>query len=96
MTIEASQGGADLGRRIRLGMVGGGEGAFIGAVHRIAARLDDQYELVAGALSAQPEAVTRTAAANAAPAARRRFLDASTRARPVLSRGGRGLRSEPC
>ena len=32
-------------------MVGGGEGAFIGAVHRIAARLDDRYELVAGALS---------------------------------------------
>ena len=38
-------------RRIRLGMVGGGEGAFIGAVHRIAARLDDHYELVAGALA---------------------------------------------
>ena len=31
---------------MRLGMVGGGEGAFIGAVHRIAARLDDRYELV--------------------------------------------------
>jgi predicted dehydrogenase len=41
--------------RIRLGMVGGGRGAFIGAVHRIAARLDDQYELVAGALSADPQ-----------------------------------------
>jgi predicted dehydrogenase len=39
-------------RRIRLGMVGGGQGAFIGGVHRIAARLDDQFELVAGALSA--------------------------------------------
>jgi predicted dehydrogenase len=38
-------------RRLRLGMVGGGPGAFIGAVHRIAARLDDRYELVAGALS---------------------------------------------
>ncbi|WP_310633992.1 Gfo/Idh/MocA family oxidoreductase [Paraburkholderia sp.] len=38
-------------RRLRLGMVGGGEGAFIGAVHRIAARLDDDFELVAGALS---------------------------------------------
>jgi predicted dehydrogenase len=37
--------------RIRLGMVGGGEGAFIGAVHRIAARLDDNYDFVAGALS---------------------------------------------
>ena len=39
-------------RRIRLGMVGGGQGAFIGAVHRLAARIDDQYEFVAGALSA--------------------------------------------
>jgi predicted dehydrogenase len=39
------------GRRIRYGMVGGGQGAFIGAVHRLAARMDDQYELVAGALS---------------------------------------------
>ena len=38
--------------RIRLGMVGGGQGAFIGAVHRLAARMDDQYEFVAGALSA--------------------------------------------
>jgi predicted dehydrogenase len=41
--------------RIRLGMVGGGKDAFIGAVHRIAARLDDEYALVAGALSATPE-----------------------------------------
>ncbi|WP_172328164.1 Gfo/Idh/MocA family protein [Mangrovicoccus sp. HB161399] len=40
---------------IRLGMVGGGQGAFIGAVHRIAARLDGAYELVAGALSSTPE-----------------------------------------
>lgn len=38
--------------RIRLGMVGGGQGAFIGAVHRLAARMDDQYDFVAGALSA--------------------------------------------
>src|SRR5438105_14092206 len=37
--------------RVRLGMVGGGQGAFIGAVHRMAARLDDHYALVAGALS---------------------------------------------
>jgi predicted dehydrogenase len=43
------------GARIRLGMVGGGEGAFIGAVHRIAARLDDHYDFVAGALSATPK-----------------------------------------
>jgi predicted dehydrogenase len=42
-------------RRLRLGMVGGGQGAFIGAVHRIAARIDDRYELVAGALSSDRE-----------------------------------------
>ena len=40
---------------IRLGMVGGGNDAFIGAVHRIASRIDDRFELVAGALSATPE-----------------------------------------
>ena len=44
-----------LSGRIRLGMVGGGNDAFIGAVHRIAARIDDKYELVAGALSSTPE-----------------------------------------
>ncbi|MGO4854033.1 Gfo/Idh/MocA family protein [Phaeovulum sp. W22_SRMD_FR3] len=42
------------GARIRLGMVGGGQGAFIGGVHRIAARLDGRFDLVAGALSADP------------------------------------------
>ena len=41
-------------RRLRLGMVGGGPGAFIGAVHRISARMDDCYELVAAALSSDP------------------------------------------
>jgi predicted dehydrogenase len=41
--------------RIRLGMVGGGIGAFIGYVHRIASRIDDDYELVAGALSSDPD-----------------------------------------
>ncbi|GAU85515.1 Gfo/Idh/MocA family protein [Bosea sp. BIWAKO-01] len=46
--------------RIRLGMVGGGEGAFIGAVHRMAARLDGEYELLAGALSATPEKAQRS------------------------------------
>jgi predicted dehydrogenase len=50
-------------RRIRLGMVGGGEGAFIGAVHRVAARLDDAFALVAGALSADPERARRSGAA---------------------------------
>jgi predicted dehydrogenase len=40
--------------RLRLGMVGGGRGAFIGEAHRIAARLNDRYEFVAGALSLDP------------------------------------------
>lgn len=44
-----------MNNRIRLGMVGGGNDAFIGAVHRIASRIDDHYELVAGALSSTPE-----------------------------------------
>jgi len=42
-------------RPLRLAMVGGGQDAFIGAVHRMAARLDGQYELVAGALSSTPD-----------------------------------------
>lgn len=50
-------------RPIRLGMVGGGEGAFIGAVHRIAARLDGEFELVAGALSSTPEKALASGAA---------------------------------
>jgi predicted dehydrogenase len=54
MTITGSQD-RQLKRRLRLGMVGGGRGAFIGAVHRIAARLDDRWEFVAGALSSDPE-----------------------------------------
>jgi predicted dehydrogenase len=48
--------------RIRYAMVGGGRGAFIGAVHRIAARMDDRFELVAGALSANPENARASAA----------------------------------
>jgi predicted dehydrogenase len=44
-----------LGRRVRLGLVGGGGEALIGPVHRIAARLDDRFELVAGVLSSDPE-----------------------------------------
>lgn len=54
MTIEASKSEA-VSAKIRLGMVGGGQGAFIGAVHRMAARLDDHYDLVAGALSSTPD-----------------------------------------
>jgi len=43
-----------MSRKIRYAMVGGGRGAFIGAVHRIAANIDGQIELVAGAFSADP------------------------------------------
>lgn len=49
-------------KRLKLGMVGGGQGAFIGAVHRIAARIDDEFELVAGALSSKPEVAQQSAA----------------------------------
>lgn len=48
---------------IKLGMVGGGEGALIGGVHRIAARLDGHYDLVAGALSSTPERAQASAEA---------------------------------
>jgi predicted dehydrogenase len=46
---------ARLGRRLRLGVVGGGPGSFIGTVHRTAARLDDHYEIVAAVMSRNPE-----------------------------------------
>ena len=42
-------------RKLRMGMVGGGQGAFIGGVHRIAATLDQQIEVVAGCFSRDPE-----------------------------------------
>ncbi|WET40294.1 Gfo/Idh/MocA family oxidoreductase [Citrobacter enshiensis] len=51
-----------MNRRLRLGMVGGGQGAFIGAVHRMAARLDDHYELLAAALSGDPDRAVTSAA----------------------------------
>ncbi len=71
--------------RIRLGMVGGGEDAFIGAVHRIAARLDDRYELVAGALSSSPDKAMRSAAALGLPADRS-YPDFRTMARSEVAR----------
>ena len=55
-TIESGSG------PIRLGMVGGGQGAFIGGVHRIAARIDGEFQLVAGALSSSPEKAKASAA----------------------------------
>ena len=62
MAIEG-RGDAVRGGKIRLGMVGGGEGAFIGAVHRLAARMDGHYDFVAGALSSTPEKAQRSGAA---------------------------------
>ena len=55
-TIESGSG------PIRLGMVGGGQGAFIGGVHRIAARIDGEFALVAGALSSDPARARASAA----------------------------------
>ena len=49
--------------KIRLGMVGGGTGAFIGEVHRIAARLDNRYELVAGAFNSDADRARQSAEA---------------------------------
>ena len=49
MVIEA------IGRPLRLAVIGGGPGSVIGEVHRIAARLDGYYEIVAAALSSDPE-----------------------------------------
>ena len=59
-----------MSHRIRLGMVGGGTGAFIGGVHRIAARLDDRFELRAGALASTPERARESGAALGLPADR--------------------------
>jgi predicted dehydrogenase len=49
--------------RIRLGMIGGGTGAFMGEVHRIAARMDNRFELVAGVFNADPARGSASAAA---------------------------------
>ncbi len=61
--------------RIRLGMVGGGRDAFIGAVHRIAARIDDQYELVAGCFSSDAEKSLASAADLGVPRAYASFAE---------------------
>lgn len=71
--------------RLRLGMVGGGEGAFIGGVHRIAARLDDEFELVAGALSSNAQRAASSAAAlRLAP--ERAYVDFRTMAKEEAAR----------
>jgi len=51
-----------LGRRVRLAVIGGGPGSFIGAMHRTAARLDGRYDLVAGVVSSDPQRSRRAAA----------------------------------
>ncbi|WP_242101541.1 Gfo/Idh/MocA family oxidoreductase [Lysobacter sp. M2-1] len=61
-----------IGRKLRYGMIGGGRGAFIGAVHRIAAQLDGQAELVAGAFSSDPQR-SRDSAADLFVAAERAY-----------------------
>lgn len=52
---NASEAWGGLGRRLRLGVVGGGPGSFIGPVHRLVSRLDDRFEVVASVLSSNPE-----------------------------------------
>ena len=59
-----------LGRRLRLAVIGGGPGSFIGATHRTAARLDDRYEIVSGVFSSDPEKSQRTASELGLPADR--------------------------
>lgn len=72
-------------RRLRLGMVGGGQGAFIGAVHRIAGRLDDCYELVAASLSSDPVRAAASAAGLLLDPARS-YADYQTMAREEAAR----------
>jgi hypothetical protein len=62
MAIEGKSE-ATMRRRLRLGTVGGGPGAFIGGFHRTASRLDDRYELVAGAMASDPARARAGAAA---------------------------------
>jgi predicted dehydrogenase len=59
----SNSGIAQVPRRLRAGIVGGGRGAFIGSVHRIAAELDGQAQVVAGAMSSHPETARESAAA---------------------------------
>lgn len=64
MIIEA------IGRRLRPGVVGGGPGSVIGDVHRAGARLDGYYDIVAAALSSDPERSRRTGRAKRVSEAR--------------------------
>jgi len=75
-----------LGRRLRLSVIGGGPGFFIGATHRQAARLDDRYELVAAALSSDPERAL-AAASGIGIAPDRSYPDGQTLIRAEAARG---------
>ncbi|WP_062013706.1 Gfo/Idh/MocA family protein [Aureimonas sp. AU4] len=79
-TSDAAGGG-----RLRVGMVGGGRNAFIGAVHRLAMRLDNRIDLVAGALSADPENA-RVSAAELGIAPDRTYADYREMARAEAAR----------
>lgn len=72
-------------RKIRLGMVGGGQDAFIGYVHRIASRIDGEYDLVAGALSSRAE-VARSSAEKLGIAPERTYTDYTEMARAEAAR----------
>src|SRR3954471_8186560 len=52
-----------LNRKLRVGIVGGGQGSFIGAVHHVAVELDGQAEVVAGAMSTDPQRAAASAKA---------------------------------
>ena len=71
--------------RIRLGMVGGGRDAFIGDVHRIASRIDDKYQLVAGAFSSTAEKALASAA-DLGIASERAYADYQTMAAAEAAR----------
>lgn len=72
-------------KRLRLGMVGGGQGAFIGGVHRIAARIDGRWDLVAGALSSDA-ARAKASAADLGIDADRAYTDFAEMARVEAAR----------
>jgi predicted dehydrogenase len=83
MVYATSDGSA--GERLRVGMVGGGRNAFIGAVHRLAMRLDGEIALVAGALSADP-ANAAASAAEIGLAADRSYADYRAMAKAEAAR----------
>ena len=89
---------APLGRKLRMGLVGGGQGAFIGRVHATAAVLDNRAALVAGALSSDPKKAQDSAADYDIPADRaygsfKEMADADGLPAEAGNRGGRTRRT---